>query len=376
MINDALKLEKFDYAFSDAIRLFRAKAFEVEENPEAIMQYMHFQFMQNALFATSQTCLQRAKIYEALGYGDAGVLLACPGPSLAGMIVDEVGNDAQKYFFHHYVQKTQARTFLAVTEPQCGSNLSQMKTTLTAKSRLTGEKWLVGHGASGTIGVVIARESDKPLGVCAVLLTQSILKNNHDHPIERSLLPMVGLKGARLGRLIFRDVLLTDKNVLGLHLKPMKRGMAALIKTFNRMRPCVGALAIGVADAIVDYLSVVIPFHHKEAHKKLNSFNRMIVDAKNLIYSAAEQVEKNPFNSGLSSLAKVKATFTIETIVNSIPNLMGKFFLVEHPYLEKWYRDAYGFEFMEGTENIQKINIFNAYRTDSLGMNFVTGLPT
>jgi acyl-CoA dehydrogenase len=361
---DISNVDRFSSELASAANFFREIAFEIEAAPDSIINYTNHQAITSLVSIKSQACLDRVKTYEALGYGDAGVLLACPGASLAGIMLDELGNADQRETFYQFVQSNFATTFLAVTEPSQGSNLNQMSTRLQSVKPnswyLNGEKWLVGHGATGCIGVVIAKISDGPLGVRAILLLPSVLQHSKDDELQRSVLPMIGLKGARLGRLKFKNIMLTDNDILGSHLSAAERGMMALIKTFNRMRPCVGALAIGVAQAIVDYISTKGNLRHMEL-KRLNYFNQIISVSRDLLYLAALHVEENPFNSSLSSLAKIKATQTAEMVANAIPELMEKFSLVEHPLLEKWYRDVWGFEYMEGTQNMHKLNIFNSY---------------
>jgi len=358
-----LKSETTKNALIESALFFRKIAFEIDTNPEAIIKYVNHPAIEGLVSGAELDSLARVKLYETLGYGDAGVLLACPGASLAGMMIDEMGDQHQKDIFYHHVRTAKARTFLAVTEPSSGSNIRQITTRIQSVSNqwlLTGEKWLVGHGATASIGVVIVKLNEGPLGIRAVLVTPEILNNQSTH-IQRMVLPMVGLKGARLGRLLFNQAEVAQELLLGTHLNITERGMVPLIKTFNRMRPCVGALAIGVAQAVVDYIAE----HRSTQHSQLHHLNRIISVSRELLYLAAAHVEKNPFDSNLSSLAKVKATNTAEIIAHAIPQLMGRFAFLEHPFLEKWYRDIWGFEYMEGTQNMHKMNVCNAYHRNS-----------
>ncbi len=368
-MRDIPNVDRFSDELASAATFFRDIAFEIEASPASIMKYKNHPAITNLVDTETQACLDRVKKYEALGYGDAGVLLACPGASLAGVMLDELGSAEQREIFYHYVKSNSTTTFLAVTEPSQGSNLSQMTTQLQSVKPnlwlLNGEKWLVGHGATGSIGVVIAKINDGPLGVRAILLLPSVLQLSEDDQLQRRLLPMTGLKGARLGRLKFKNIPLTNDDMLGAHLSVAERGMMALIKTFNRMRPCVGALAIGVAQAIVDYILAKSNLRHV-AIRQINHLNHTISVSRDLLYLAALHVQQDPINSSLSSLAKIKATQTAERVASAIPELMGRFSFLEHPLLEKWYRDVWGFEYMEGTQNMHKLNIFNAYRAGTV----------
>lgn len=365
--------DRFGSVLGNVAAFFRKIAFDIDREPEAIVKYQTHPEINHFVLTEKQTCLERVKSYEALGYGDAGVLLACPGASLAGLIIDEIGNETQRYLFHEYVKKEKACTFLAVTEPEYGSHLGSLNTRLILNKTdknyfiLTGEKWLVGHGGTGMIGVVIVRTHDGPLGVRAVLITQDELMKD---TIQRFVLPMTGLRGARLGRLIFKEHRIESHALLGSHLNAVEGGMVALIKTFNRMRPCVGALAIGTAQAVIDYLYLNISTRSISLRRTLKLLNQKIAISRELLYQAAERVEHNPYESGYSSLAKVKATNLAEEVVKMTVNRMGKGCLIEHPFLEKWYRDIWGFEYMEGTQNIHRINTFNSYHSNHLQFNW------
>ena len=161
---------------------------------------------------------------------------------------------AQKERFFSYLKAQRCSTFLAVTETNKGSDAANMETRLNALNgheySISGEKCLIGHGADAPIGVLMARRSRSPLGICAVLLTPEELNKSE---VERRPLKMLGLRGARLAKISLNQLRIPEENVLGLHLSPIKGGMMAMMKTFNRMRPAVAAFAIGHAQAVLDY---------------------------------------------------------------------------------------------------------------------------
>jgi len=356
--------ERYGDFLADTVRYFRTIGFEIDRAPDSIIQYYHRLPMNQLIDLCQYTCRDRLNVYEALSYGDAGVFLACPGPSLAGMIIHELADKTQREIFYQHVFDQRARTFLAVTEPNCGSNIHLLTTALERKNnlfdqyQLSGEKWLVGHGATGSIGVTLARVSRGPLGVTAVLLTPDLL---NQQAIERTSLPMVGLRGARLGHLIFNEAIVPHENILGHHRSAIERGMAALIKTFNQMRPCVGAMAVGVAQAILDYIYEQKNQFNRKESEKYDSLSMKVGAARQLLYEAAEYIDRNPYDSVPASLAKAKATAVVEEVSREAFLFFGSCSMVDHPWLEKWYRDAWGFEYMEGTTHIHKKNVFYAY---------------
>ncbi len=362
--------DRYGGILGDAATFFRQIALEIDEKPDRISQHKSHHIIDSLVLTQHQSPLERVRTYEALSYGDAGVLLACPGASLSGIVINEIGSTEQRDLFYQYVLKEKAHTFLAVTEPNFGSNVSSLKTQFKVDAltkpygKLNGEKWLVGHGATGTIGIVLLKVNDGPLGMRAILLTQEQLKNSHT--IQRMVLPMVGLHGARLGRLIFKDHIVDPDYLLGTHLKAMEHGIMALIKTFNQMRPCIGAMALGTAQAIIDYFYASQFPMDSQSKKIIRALNQSISMTRDMLYEAARRVEEDPRESGHSSLTKFKATRLAEEVAETVSNIVGKKCFIEHPILEKWYRDVWGFEYMEGTQNIHRINVSNAYQNGKI----------
>jgi len=358
--NDAFV--RYGRYFTDAAEYFRNIALEIAEQPELILQHLEHPIMKYLAQDRHSTCLERTKILEALAYGDAGVMLAAPGPSLSGLIIRELGTTEQQELFYSYVSKNKARTFFAVTEPDKGSDASNLQTKLIRKDNssenfsLTGEKWLVGNGASGTIGTVMARIAPGPLGIVVVLLTPELLQQ--ENQLIRSKLPMACLQGAQLAYLAFDSLAVPPTNVLGMQLPATKRGLTAIIATFNKMRPCVGALALGLAQAVLDYISLERTKLLSNEKFKLAGLKTQLEVARQLIHKAAVLADTNPSDTAAISLAKLNATHLAETITTIAFDYFGKGAFFEHPWLAKWYRDSFCFEFMEGTTQIQNNHIF------------------
>ncbi|NNM59324.1 MAG: hypothetical protein HKM04_05865 [Legionellales bacterium] len=221
-----------------------------------------------------------------------------------------------------------------------------------------GEKWLVGHGADAPIGVLVARTSTGPLGITAILLTPENLTNN-SIDLYRHHLNTSGLKGARLSRLVFNNLRIKEENILGYHLSPIKRGMMAVMKTFNRMRPGVAAFAVGHAQAVLDYTATHLKLS-MEQKNQLQKINTEVMSARLMLYQAATMVDKDPIENAYASVAKVKATYIAEKAMEFSMETFGPEYLL-HPLLTKWQHDVYGYEYMEGTTHIQLKNIYQGY---------------
>jgi acyl-CoA dehydrogenase len=346
--------------------VYRHWALEIDSNPAAIKKYVNHPAITGYTLDEIETCLQRTQQFDALSYGDVGVLLAAPGSSLAGLMVKELGNASQQALFKEYLTSKRTSTFLAVTEPARGSDAAHLTAQLTAigsaQYTLTGEKCFIGNGAVGKMGVVIARTAPGPLGLAAVFITPDDLgtASNPHLTIQRTTIPTTGLRGASLAHMVFDGYQISESCILGGHLRIANRGLMGLLKTFNRMRTCVGALAIGLSQAMLDYTVEEVTLSESQSRSLVQLSNELSA-ARQVLYKAAKEIDKDVTNSAIASLAKANATKTAEKIAQSILNILDVSFYWEHPLLEKWYRDVFGFEFMEGTSHIHYKNVANQF---------------
>lgn len=355
--------EYFEYA-----KFFREISLTIDERPDAIFEHCDKPAIKFLLGDAVSTTLERTRYLEAMAYGDPGVLMACPGPSLSGLMIRELGTDAQIKYFFDFLQQNNARTFFGLTEPAKGSDAGTMECQINSVEKhksqyyLSGEKCLFGNGAAGKIGVVLARMNSGPLGIRAVLITPEKL-NATKRWITREYLPMTGLRGAQIGYVKFNECPISSNDLLGEQLRPMQRGMMAVIKTFNRLRTGVGALAIGQAQAVLDYW---YQNYNKINLMYQNSYRELCVQvdsARMMLQIAAEKVDEDPYNSYAISIAKVQATQTAERVISNLISMMNPTVMLENAWIAKCYRDCFAWEYMEGTRNMQYKTVFQNIKT-------------
>jgi acyl-CoA dehydrogenase len=301
-------------------------------------------------------CLERVITFEQLSYGDAAMTLAAPGPSMSGVIVSELGDDEQRERYYAQILAEPTWTFFALTEPARGSDASALQTALSADGhgglRLDGCKRYVGNGTRARIGVVFARTRPGPLGIEAALV------DTRDSGFEAQPLDMLGLRGARISELRFDGMRVTPDAILGRHLPATRRGLQGAVTTFNRLRPCVAAAALGTAQAAIDYVREQRHSFSECERDTLDDLDDGLAVTRQLIYRAAVEAQADPTRGALASAAKLHAVRIVERATRAAAALLGPGSLLEDPLLEKWLRDARGFEFMEGTTNVQKLNVF------------------
>lgn len=345
-------------AYLDLMEAFRHLSMRIPDDPDLVLGLLDSPVLTGICQDRTSTCAERAVLYEALSYGDPGALLACPGPSLSGIIIRELGDDAQRERFFDLVASRKARTFMAVTEPNKGSDAGGMETMLDTDHRLHGEKWLVGNGSVAQVGTVLHRTGPSPFSIGVAVLYPDQL----DSPqVLRRRIPQAALQGARLSQFVFSGLEIPPELQLGMHLRPLKRGMMALIRTFYRMRPCVAAMAIGSAQAVLDVIStaeLAVTREQRMLHERLL---HRVAFARALNRHAASAVDHGGAYTAHVAAAKAAATAAAEQVARDLPRLIGVQTWATEPWFVKAFADLHGFEWMEGATDIQRLGLYDAY---------------
>ncbi|MFI5776152.1 acyl-CoA dehydrogenase family protein [Nocardia sp. NPDC051570] len=305
------------------------------------------------------TAVERVVVFEELARGDTGMLLAAPGPSMSGVLVDRLGDPAQREWFFGRMMSAPTWTCFALTEPERGSDASLLATSLREEGGalvLRGAKRFVGNAARAQCAAVFARTGPGLGGVTAVLLDTDSA-GYHATPLDT-----LGLRGAQLAAITLADVEVAPEQVLGRHLPRSRRGIWAAIGVFNRLRPAVAALGLGIAAAAHRYVLDNRPAAQGNDRDRIETLGWKIDATRALVLQAAAAVDATG-EGYLASAAKARACALAEEVTLAACELLAPAARAAHPLLDKLIRDARGVEFMEGTRNIQQLNLFQGLRS-------------
>lgn len=310
------------------------------------------------------TAVGATVLCERFAYGDPGVMMASPGPSLSGVTVQALGDDAQMHRYFSRVAAAPTYTFFGVTEQDKGSAATEVQTTLTPAESgdgwlLNGEKCYIGNGSRAQLGVVFCRRAPGPWGV-EVVLVDTAAAGFHATP-----LPMMGLRGARISRLRFDNVRIPPEQLLGAHRPPSRRGMHTAMRTLYRARPGVGAFALGCAQAVCDYLDQERPVSAGHRWRRREELLDRIAAVRAALYRVAADIDRGAVNGHRVGAVKMGAAQVAEQATLLAADLLGPASLIEHPWLEKTYRDVRAFEVMEGTTNLHRLSVFQGLLKDT-----------
>ncbi len=350
----------------------RTAALELDRDPGAIVRFLDepvVRFLATARYSRADgaepitagphsyfcdTALEQAVLFEELARGDLGAIMASPGAPMAGAIVQLLGDADQRRWFFGQLDERPTWTFLALTEPGRGSDAASMEASLTEdgdRFLLTGAKRYVGNATRAGPGVVFARTGPGPLGVRAVLVPAPA------RGFTATALPTLGLRGALLSAIEMNEVEIAPEWLLGRHLPSTRRGILSWVQTFNRIRPRVATMALGIARAAYDYTRASLPAPRPRDADRLAELGLRIDAVRQLVLHAAAAVDTDPANGHLPSAAKAQAARLAEEATLTATELLGPAARLEHPLLDKLVRDARGVEFMEGAGHLQRLGI-------------------
>jgi alkylation response protein AidB-like acyl-CoA dehydrogenase len=252
---------------------------------------------------------------------------------------------------------------VAVTEPHAGSDAAAIRTRADAEGDgflLTGEKWLIASaGQADYYGVLaVTDHAAGTRGTTAFLVG----KDAPGLTFERQ--PTMGLRGLCTGRMRLERVRVPRAAMLG----RAGEGFKNIMRLFDRSRPAVSAMCVGMAQAALDY-AVAYARERRAFGQTVADFQAiqflladMAADleaARALVYDAAVKLERDPAgrHTIATSLAKLKASDMLVRVATDAVQVVGGFGYTRACPIERTLRDAKVFQIFEGTNQIHRMLI-------------------
>jgi alkylation response protein AidB-like acyl-CoA dehydrogenase len=323
--------------------------------------------------------------FEELFWGDAGIGLSLVGSGLAAIAVASNGTNEQIGEWLPQMFGSPGDVKLGAfcsSEPDAGSDVGAIRTRAVydqAKDEwtLNGTKTWATNGGIADVHVVVASVEPSlgsrgqasfivPPGTPGLSQGQKFRK----HGIRASHTAEVILDNVRVpGR-----CLVGGKERLDARLARIAEGGAAgeqaAMKTFERSRPSVAAMAVGVARAALEFASEYSaqrvqfgrPIGQNQGVAFMLADMQASVDAARLLTWRAAWMARHglPFEHAEGSISKLYAGETaVRVTEQAIQILGGNGYTREFP-VERWHRDAKIFTIFEGTSEIQRMIIGRA----------------
>ena len=307
--------------------------------------------------SATRICLAREVLAGV--YGPADVTLAMQGLGSFPIVLG--GNEAQKQQYLPKVASGDYLTTFALTEPNAGSDVSNLATVATPVAggyALSGVKKFISNGYSADMAVIFAKTptSEKPNSISAFV----VKKGTPGFEVA-----------ARMELMAAHDIVrfTLDRAVVPAHdlLGAIGDGFKLAMGTLDLMRMTVGAAAVGMAqtalDEALEYASrrvqFGVPIADQQGIKfKLAEMATTLEAARLLVYRAAIKKDQNaPDVTLAASMAKLYATEAAWSIIDQALQIHGGTGVIKGAAIERLYREIRPLRIYEGTTEIQKLII-------------------
>jgi alkylation response protein AidB-like acyl-CoA dehydrogenase len=270
---------------------------------------------------------------------------------------------AQKQRFLRPVLGGEKVGALALTEPGAGSDAGSIKTRAERRGRylvLNGEKrFITNGGVADFLFVFAVTDPRKPprFGVSAL-----VVPRESDGVQVLKTYGLLGMRGANVVHLRFRNVRVPEENVVG----GVHRGFRILLDELDRERPAVAAGMLGIArsafESAVDYSSKREQFgrpikEFEGVSFKLSDMHVKLEAARLLIIKAARLLDDGKLARLEGATAKLFATESAFEIAHQALQVHGGIGYTKDLPIERYFRDARFMMIGGGTSEIMRFLI-------------------
>jgi len=278
--------------------------------------------------------------------------------------VQRFGTEAQKRHFLPRFARGELRGGIALTEPDCGTDLQAIRTKATrdgAHYVVNGTKTWISNSIEGHLLAVLVK-TDPSAEPARRGMSLLLVEKGPGFEVSRKL-EKIGYKGIDSGELIFDDCRVPAENLIG---GREGQGLNQILAGLELGRINVAARGVGIARACLDesvaYAQVRKTFgkaicQHQSIQIKLAEMATRLEAARLLTEAAARAYDHGQRCDMEAGMAKLFATET--AIHNSLEamRIHGAYGYSKEFNIERYYRDAPLLAIGEGTNELQRIII-------------------
>jgi alkylation response protein AidB-like acyl-CoA dehydrogenase len=272
-------------------------------------------------------------------------------------------SNAQKQRFLRPVLAGRKLGALALTEPGAGSDAGSIKTRAERRGKdfvLNGEKrFITNGGVTDFLFVFVVTDPRKPArsGVSAIVVP----RESEGVQVVKTY-GLLGMHGANVVHLKFRNVRVPEENVVG----GLHKGFPILLDELDRERPAVAAGMLGIArsafESAVDYSSKREQFgrpikEFEGVSFKLSDMYVKLEAARLLIVKAARLLDEGKLARLEGAAAKLFATESAFEITHQALQVHGGIGYTKDLPIERYFRDARFMMIGGGTSEIMRFLI-------------------
>jgi len=308
-------------------------------------------------------CVTGCIVQEELSWGCSGIgNLITSGGFFAKPVLDLGSEEQKRRWIGPIAGERPPLTGLATTEPASGSDAASMQTVATRADGgyvLRGQKSWISNGGVSDYYVVFATVApgSRSKGITAFVLEKGDAGVTFGAPIRK-----MGQRAIVNAEMFLEDAFLPEDRRLG----DEGQGFYGLMHTFDASRVTLGASAVGLARAAleyaVEYAKTRVQFgkpisEHQAVAFRLADMAVKVDAARLLVWRAARKLDAGEPAPKEAAMAKLFASETAMWCTwAAVQTLGGWGYSREYP-VEKWMRDAKLEEIEEGTSDIQRLII-------------------
>src|SRR5947209_4555448 len=279
--------------------------------------------------------------------------------------VERFGTPAQKEEFLPRFATGELRGGLALTEPDCGTDLQAIRTTARREGNqdyvINGTKTWISNGIYGQIFALLVK-TDPSAEPRHRGMSLFLAEKGPGFTVSKKL-EKLGYKGLDSAELVFSDYLIPADRLIG---GEEGRGLQHALGGLELGRINVAARGVGVAQAALDeavrYSQLRKTFgkpicHHQAIQLKLADMATQVEAARLLVESAARIYDRGERCDMEAGMAKLFASEAAVTCSMESMRIHGGYGYSKEFTVERLYRDAPLLVIGEGTNELQRIII-------------------
>jgi len=297
---------------------------------------------------------------EQLARGCIGIATSFAASGLGAYPILLYGSEEQKKEYLPPIASGERLAAFGLTESGAGSDVSAIQTAARRDGDhyvLNGTKQWITNGGEAEIYTVLAvtDRSKGPRGASFFIVEKGDPGFSFGKKEKK-----LGIRASSTRELVFQDCRIPANRLVGRE----GTGFVVAMKTFDKSRPGIGILGVGLAqgalDLAVEYARKRVQFekpiiNFQAVQHKLADMATKTEAARALVYASARHLDTEPKDaSKVAAMCKVFASdVAMEVSTDAVQILGGYGYMRDYP-VEKMMRDAKILQIYEGTNEIQR----------------------
>lgn len=245
----------------------------------------------------------------------------------------------------------------AISEPNAGSHVRGMRTKAVREGnayRINGEKLWISNSSAADYTVAVALTGEQEYTM--------FLVDREEHGFETREVEKLGLNSWSMGQVIFNDVVVPAKNILG----KLGGGLRETMKGFERSRCFISLVALGLGraslDASIDYAQQRQAFGkpigaHQLVQQLIAEMAIELEASRLMVFRALSLLDLGTGSNVEAAMAKAFTTEAVQRITSKAIQVHGAFGLTPEFPVERHFRSARMLTIPDGTTQINNLII-------------------